>query len=207
MGGGSGEGIYIGEGKDHEDCSSNVHIIGNNLHDLTGEAIDIKRKSANILIEYNKINNINVNSQGAIVLGLDPLKSNDAYNAEFIVRWNCISNVTTRSSDGNFIVVANASSLIEENVMWNAVKHGIEIYNYCDGPNKDVQIQNNIIWGYAGLPIRSNVGNGNGGSANPCSVTRATNIVQSDPVGSDCQENASIFAGPLTTCEGFAPTD
>lgn len=205
--GSSGEGIYIGEGNDHEDYSSDVHIIGNDLHDLTGEAIDIKRKSANILIEYNRINNINVNSQGAIVLGLDPLKTNDTYDGQYIVRRNCISNVTTRNFDGNFIVIANGFCLIEENVMWNAVKHGIDIYNDCDGPNKTVQIRNNIIWGYAGLPIRSNVGNGNGGPTDPCTVARTTNIVQSDPVGSECQENASIFVGPLTTCEGFAPAN
>jgi len=91
--------------------------------------------------------------------------------------------------------------------MWNAVKHGIDVYNDCDGPKKGVQIKNNIIWGYTGLPIRSNVGTGSGGPANPCTVNRATNIVLSDPVGSECQENASIFVGPLTTCEGFAPAD
>ncbi len=203
--GAAGEGIYIGEGNDLEDYSSNVQIVGNYLHDLTGEAIDIKRKSANILIEYNKIDQVNVHSQGAIVLGLDPLKVNDTYDAQFIVRRNCISNVTTRNADGNFIVVGNAYTLIEENVMWNTVKHGIEVYNDCDGANKTVIIKNNIIWGYVGQPIRSNVGSGNGGPNNPCTVTRATNIVQSNPVGSECQEPASIFVGPLTTCTGFAP--
>lgn len=203
--GASGEGIYIGEGNDHLDYSSNVHIRGNYLHDLTGEAIDIKRKSANILIEYNKINNINVKSQSAIVLGLDPGKINDSYDGQYIVRRNCISNVTTRGFDGNFIVVANGSALVEENVMWNSAKHGIDVYNDCDGPNKTVIIKNNIIWGYNGLPIRVNVGNGNGGTVNPCTATRATNIVQSNPVGSECQEPASIFVGPLTSCNGFAP--
>ncbi len=203
--GASGEGIYIGEGNDHLDYSSNIHIIGNDLHDLTGEAIDIKRKSANILIEYNKINNINIKSQGAIVLGLDPKKTNDTYDGQYIVRRNCISNVTTRGSDGNFIVVGNGYTLIEENVMWNTVKHGIDVYNDCDGPNKIVEIQNNIIWSYVGLPIRFNVGNGNAGPVDPCSASRTTNIVQSNPVGSECLENASIFVGPLTSCQGFAP--
>ncbi len=204
--GASGEGIYIGEGNDHLDYSSNVHIIGNYLHDLTGEAIDIKRKSADILIEYNKINNINVKSQSAIVLGLDPLKVNDSYDGQYIVRRNCISNVTSRGFDGNFIVVANGYALIEENVMWNCVKNGIDVYSDCDGPNKTVEIRNNIIWGYnSGLPIRVNVGSGNGGPNNPCATTRATNIVQSNPVGSECQEPASIFVGPLTSCAGFAP--
>jgi len=201
----SGEGIYIGEGNDHLDYSSNIHIIGNNLHDLTGEAIDIKRNSANILMEYNRINNINVNSQGAVVLGLDPKKPDDDYDGQFIFRRNCISNVTSRNADGNFIVVANGYSLIEENVMWNTVKHGIDIYNDCDGLTKTVEIKNNIIWGYVGLPIRANVGNGNGGNTDPCSVIRATNIVQNNPVGSECQESASTFVGPLTSCQGFAP--
>ena len=204
--GGSGEGIYIGEGNDLNDYSSNVHIIGNDLHDLIAEAVDIKRKSANILIEYNKINNINVNSQGAIVLGLDPTAANDAYDGQFIVRRNCISNITSRNSDGNFIVVGNGSTLIEENVMWNCVKNGIDIYNDCDGPNKTVIVKNNIIWGYNNTqPIRSNIGNGNGGPSDPCTVTRATNIVQNNPVGSECQETASIFVGPLSSCNGFAP--
>jgi len=199
----SGEGIYIGEGNDHQDYSSNIHIIGNNLHDLTGEAIDIKRNSANILMEYNHINNINVNSQGAVVLGLDPKKTNDDYDGQFIFRRNCISNVTSRNSDGNFIVVANGYSLIEENVMWNTVKHGIDIYNDCDGSVKTVEIKNNIIWGYVGQPIRANVGNGNGGSTDPCSVIRATNIVQNNSVGSECQLSASDFVGPLTSYQGF----
>lgn len=203
--GSSGEGIYIGEGSDHSDYSSDIHIIGNNLHDLTGEAIDLKRKSANILMEYNRINNINVNSQGAVVLGLDPGQANDDYDGQFIFRRNCISNVTTRNFDGNFIVVANANTLIVENVMWNTASHGIDVYNDCDGPIKTVEIKDNILWGYAGLPIRANVGNGNGGNSDPCTVTRATNIVQSNPVGSECQESSSIFIGPLTSCEGFAP--
>lgn len=203
--GASGEGIYIGEGNDHEDYSSNVHIIGNNIHDLTGEAIDIKRKSANILIEYNMINNIDVKSQSAIVLGLDPLKVNDSYDGQYVVRRNCISNVTSRQYDGNFIVVANGYALIEENVMWNSAKHGIDVYNDCDGPVKTVEIRNNIVWGYVGEPIRVNAGNGNGGPNNPCTVSRATNIVQSNPVGSECQEPSAIFVGPLTSCQGFAP--
>lgn len=202
--GASGEGIYIGEGNDHLDYSSNVHIIGNHLHDLTGEAIDIKRKSANIIIEYNKIEDINVKSQGAIVLGLDPIKTNDAYDGQCIVRRNCIRDVTSRGFDGNFIVVANGYALIEENIMWNCVKNGIDIYNDCDGPNKTVAVKNNIIWGVA-VPIRSNAGNGNGGPDDPCTVTRETNIVQSNPMGSECQESASIFIGPLTSCVGFAP--
>ena len=203
--GSSGEGIYIGEGNDHNDYSSNVHIIGNYLHDLTGEAIDIKRKSADILIEYNKIDEINVKSQAAIVLGLDPLKTNDAYDGEFVVRRNSISNVTNRGHDGNFIVVANGSTLIEENVMWNAVKHGIDVYNDCDGPNKSVIIRNNIIWDYIGLPIRNNIGNGNRGPNDPCTINRTNNIVESDALSSECEEDASIFVGPLTTLEGFAP--
>lgn len=202
---GSGEGIYIGEGNDPQDYSSNVHIIGNYLHDLIGEAIDLKRKSANILMEYNRINNISVSSQGAVVLGLDPTKTNDSYNAQFIFRRNYISNVTGRNFDGNFIVVANGYTLIEENVMWNASKHGIDVYNDCDGPDKKVKIQNNIIWDYNGEPVRTNIGNGNRGPVNNCTVTRANNIVESNPAGTECKENASIFKGTLNTLEGFAP--
>ena len=203
---GAGEGIYIGEGNDPQDYSSNIQIVGNYLHDLNGEAIDIKRKSADILIEYNRIERINVHSQGAIVVALDPLRTNDTYDSNTIIRRNCISDVTTRNADGNFIVVANGFTLVEDNILFNTVAHGIEVYNDCDGPNKTVIIQNNIIWGYNGLPIRENVGSGNDPNVvDPCAVTRNTNIVQNNPVGSECQEPASAFVGPLTTCEGFAP--
>lgn len=201
------EGIYIGQGNSTgvDDYTNNVHIIGNYIHDIPAEAIDLKRDSRSILIQYNRIDRITVPSQGAITVLLRDRPTVGQYDADVRILNNCISNVTQSAFDGNFITIGNGSVDIEENIMFNSVSHGVDIYQHADGSDVNVRLNNNIIWGYNGLPIRENVATGGQAAAGNFEVTRNTNIVQSNPVGSECQEPASAFVGPLTTCEGFAP--
>jgi len=201
----SGEGIYIGSGNNEELYTDNVIIVGNDLHDLIAEAIDVKRHSKMIFIQHNTIDQINVNSQGAIVLGLDTNGQVQNYNAQMLVANNVISNVTSRAFNGNFVVVAVGGVRIFRNVMFNAADHGVAIYNDCDGVEKSVGVIENIIWGYSGLPVQENVTSGNNSPDNPCSVERSKNIVMNNAVKDECAEPASVFQGPLTTFAGFAP--
>ena len=198
-----GEGIYIGEGNNSSHYSQDVTVRGNFVHDMNGEAIDVKRASRNILIEYNKIDNIDVYSQGALTLSLDNLRSQN-YNADITVRRNVISNVKTLAKDGNAIVVAG-DSVIEENLIFNVAKHAIDIYDDANGPTKKVTLKNNIIWNYVGLPIRENINTGNGGPHDPFLVERDHNIVQSDPDQTDCLVQPGSFVGPLSEKDGFTP--
>lgn len=200
-----GEGIYVGEGNNGSNFGNDVVIRGNYVHDMGGEAIDIKRHSRDILIEYNRIENIVVFSQGAITLALDRLDGANTYDANMVVRRNCISNVTTTSFDGEGIVVGNGNTLIEENLIYDIVNNPIDVYNDADGPGKTVTIKNNILWNYGGLPVRENYGSGNGGPVDPFTIIRQSNIVDSNSSGNECLETASIFVGPLTAKAGFSP--
>ena len=204
IGGGRGEGIYVGQGNNSAHYSQNVTIRGNYIHDLNGEAIDVKRASRDVLIEYNKANNISVFSQGAFALALDNLQPQD-YQSDITVRRNIISNVKTLAFNGNAIVVAG-DSIIEENLIFNVAKDAIDIYDDATGPNKKVVLRNNIVWNYGGQPFRENVETGNGGPHNPFSIERIENIVQSDPGQTDCQVVPDTFVGPLSKSDGFTPS-
>ncbi len=172
-GSGRGEGIYIGEGNNNNHYSRNVIIRGNHIHDLNGEAIDIKRASRDVLIEYNQINRIAVFSQGAIVLGLDNRASVN-YQANLVVRRNTINDVTSMQYDGNAIVAAS-DSLIEENLITDIEEEGIDVYNDATGPNKTVTIRRNVIRRTGHQPIRENIGNGNRGPNNPFNIIKSQN--------------------------------
>lgn len=205
VGSGRGEGIYIGSGGQGDLFGDNVIIRGNYIHDMRGEAIDIKRHSRNITIEYNRLEDIGVWSQGAITLALDNLKGGNNYDANIVVRRNCISNVSRLQSDGEGIVVGNGNTLIEENLIYNIFNNAVDVYNDANGPGKTVTIKNNIFWNYGNQPVRENYGSGNGGPVDPFTVIRQSNIVDSDPAANECQETAALFIGPLTSKAGFAP--
>jgi len=99
-GSGRGEGIYLGQGSNPVNHAQDVVLRGNIIYDLQGEAIDVKRPSRDVLIEYNRIDDISVHSQGAITLALDNLRPNDV-QSDVVVRYNVISNVDTLQSDGS----------------------------------------------------------------------------------------------------------
>ncbi len=140
-----GEGIYIGEGNDYTDGANDIIIKDNEIYNTNAEAIDIKIPSYNILIENNYIHNINVNSQGAIVVALN---SNFVkYDANVVIRDNIIHNVTTRKYDGNAIVVASGNTWIYDNTIWDIHSYAIDVYQDFNNPkSKNVYIWNNIIW-------------------------------------------------------------
>lgn len=203
---GRSEAIYVGRGNNPAYFSSNIDIRGADLRELNGEALDLKRNSSDILFEDFVIDDVTVPSQGAIVVLLDS-PSAGSYDGNVIIRRGCISRVKTRPGrpDGNFAVIANGSTIFEDVVAWDCVNHGVDVYNDCDGPDKQVIIRNSIFWDYVGQPIRENVNTGNSTPNNPCAITRLNNIVQSNPAPNECLVSESYFKGPLTTRDGFNP--
>jgi len=200
-----GEGIYLGYGPANglDQYVSDVTIRGAHIHDTFGEAIDIKRDSRRVLMEYLDIHDINVQSQGAITILLDDRGGDISYDAQVELRYSCIRRVTSRAFNGNAVVAAHGRTLIHDNLMFDTAADVIDVYADCDGANKEVEIYNNILWGSS--PVRENVGNAQSGPINNCNITRTDNIVSEGAAANECLENASIFEGPLTTCAGFAP--
>jgi len=172
-GSGRGEGIYIGEGNNDSHYSRNVDIIGNRIHNMNGEAIDVKRASRDILIEYNRIDRIAVFSQGAITLAIDNRRALN-YVANLRVRRNHITNVTTMQHNGNAIVVGMDAE-VEQNVISNIGSDGIDVYADATGSDKRVDIRNNSFSNISGSAIRENVGTGNGTPINRFNVVKSNN--------------------------------
>ena len=201
-----GEGIYIGSGNDEDRWAQNVTIRGNTIYNLRAEGIDVKRASRNITIHNNHIYNVQVSSQGAVVLGLDHNKPEDNYDANIQFYRNCVHDVSTRAFNGNGVTAHLGRTDIYENIIFNTAAEAISVYADCNEINDNISIVNNILWNYGGgQPVEENGNSGNGGPFDNCNITRMANIVQNNSKPTECQETASIFVGPLSTCEGFAP--
>ncbi len=119
------EGIYIGEGASNADRSSKIHITNNHFHDIGnarnwGEAIDVKRQCSDILIERNLIENVVVDSGGAITALFDPVDyPEDARNPNVVIRGNRIRDVRTHPGGwhaAGICIGANGISLIDNTV-------------------------------------------------------------------------------------------
>lgn len=93
------EGIYIGEGGTLSDRSHKIRILENRFYHIGndhnwGEAIDIKGKVYNILVEGNHIENVTVDSGGAITALIDLVDyPTEARNPEIVIRNNQIHSV------------------------------------------------------------------------------------------------------------------
>lgn len=198
-----GEGIYLGYGPagGNSQYVEDIVVRGNYGHDSFNEGLDVKRDCRRITAEYNRFEDLELHSQGAMTFALDD-RGQPGYAFNSVARYNCILRTTTRSSDGNGIVVANAPMDVHDNIIGFCASDAIDVYADCDGPSADVRIYNNILHAYNGLPVRENVGDSGGGST-PCAISRSKNLVQSDAVNDECIVSSEAFRGPLTTCEGF----
>lgn len=206
-----GEAIYLGQGNDSNDGNLTNHVTnttvrGVEIHHTNAEAIDMKRNSAGLLVEYCYLHDIDVKSQGAITCLLDISDAYQAnYDADITIRYNYIDSVTTRDFNGDGIVVALGSALIYGNVITRCAGYGVSVYSDFDGPNDDVTIEANIIRNNTAGDIDVNNTNGNGTTSNPAAVTRTKNYVSSGAVGDE--STALDFVGPIpgTGIAAFAP--
>lgn len=194
---GAGEGVYLGVGSTggEDQFVQNITVRGNHIHDNQGEAVDVKKDSRGIDIEYNLIHDIDVKSQGAITVLLNEATG---YDGDVDVFRNIILNTTTRDFNGNAITAAYGGVRIRENIIAGTAADAIDVYADYTGPNKNCIIERNVIWDFNGLPVRENVGNSSGHATNnPATITRANNVVESGAAANDCNETSAVFIGPL----------
>ena len=142
-----GEGVYLGTGGVLADGSvddvSNVRIIGNDIGNTTGEAIDIKASVFDVIVRDNTIHDIDVHSGGALTIG----RGVRTYDANVIVENNAIWNVSTRSpwNDGVGIRISS-SATVRANVIWNVEHYGIQIEgDLRNADGGEVTVINNFI--------------------------------------------------------------
>lgn len=206
-----GEFIYLGYGPDYTSGQMVNHVFntvirGNEAYNLNAEAIDVKRLSRGVTIEYNFFHDVNVKSQGAItcMLAVNDLTP-ATYNADLIVRHNVVCDTTTRDTNGDGIVIALGTAHVYGNICFNNAGAGIIFYSDFDGPNTDAHAEANICWNNAGGDIVENSINGNGTSTALAVVTRAKNYVSTGAINDET--TTSEFQGPFpaTNVVAFSP--
>ena len=190
-----GEGIYLGEGNDKSNGAHHIALKNNEIYNTNAEAIDIKISSSDILIEGNYIHDINVSSQGAIVVCLN--RNQVAYNANVIIKNNMIHRVTTRSYDGNAIVAASGNTWIYNNTIWDIVSFPIDVYQDFNNPaSNNVYVYNNTIW-TSSLP-RFNVGKTSRGPGGFLATVFEEDNIYQQSRSNNFVADSSDFVSPIT---------
>ena len=139
-----GEGVYIGSGAFGGDATHDVVVSGNEIMNATAEGVDIKQETYNIVVENNRIHDINTIHSGAISVGIGTTHYRDA---NITIRSNSIYGITTRSkyTDGNAIAVS-ASADIYNNIIWDTEHSAIVVdRNFVNKDANDVAIFNNTF--------------------------------------------------------------
>ncbi len=147
-----GEGVYIGTGTGDPDYTRDVHIRDNDISRTTAEAIDIKPRTSDIVVEWNDIHDIETNTSGAVVVGIGPLEYGDP---NVIIRSNLLWNISTSSpySDGNAVTVS-APATVEANVIIGTKHFGV-LTDGNFGTSRAVELRNNVITATGRDPIGS----------------------------------------------------
>jgi len=121
-----GEGIYIGSGKASLCGIETVLINGNTISETTNEAIDIKYNVSDVLIQNNRIDNIDLAFNGVITLSTSEFPKVDG---KYRVLNNRISNFSNRNGyTANAIAVGNGDVVIKDNFVDN--EDGFFVYIY-----------------------------------------------------------------------------
>lgn len=195
---GSGEGVYLGwgSGSGGSRYSNDTVIRGNHMHDLLGEAIDLKKDSVRCIIDGNLIENIEVETQGAITLGLNehPL------NGKVTVTNNRIRGVTARGNDGNGMSVDVADVDIRRNIVWDCANDCIEMYQDIVSPNRTVTVEENILINSPGFKAIEEAGVNLSAFPNVDLgvLVQARNIMMSGATGTNCSVASQNMIGPFT---------
>lgn len=199
-----GEGIYIGTGTGDPDFTRDVVIRNNEIRETSAEAVDIKPRTSDIVVEWNDIHDIETNTSGAVVVGIGPLEYGDP---SVIIRHNLIWNISTSSpySDGNAITVS-APATISSNVIIATEHFGI-LTDGNFGTSRDVEIVGNVIMDTGRDPI------GSWTEPSGASVSRDGNVTGTDaaaelgtepivgglPTSAVYEVRASLGSSPSTT--------
>jgi hypothetical protein len=183
-----GEGIYVGDGSSH-DATHHVTISYNNIHHTKAEAVDVKQTTTYIDVLYNYIHNIEVNSQGAITLGIDSI---NYPSGEYKVVGNRIHDITKRNHDGAGIVVGHGNTWVYNNIIWNIPdSYGIFTQQNFANPNaNNVYIHHNTVLNAASGPLGINLIGAH--KSGPSNVTSSNNLWESSSTG-DLKVTAADF--------------
>ncbi len=208
--------VYFGDGNGGTLTNRVINgLVENNwIHDTApaqngitpaGEGIDVKRPSQNIVIRRNLVENIRVNSQGAVTLVIDCDTVNNVGDYNILAEENYIRNVRTKAGgfNGDGITAAKGATTIRRNIIQNVDGDGVRTLLNVTSSNKSIEIQDNTILGAGGGAIVTNQGNAGQGCNLPATISRCGNATD-DGTG-DVQVTAAAFVGPLTTSSGFAP--
>ena len=153
------EGIYIGYGNNrfsnpNVDYTHDITIQYCDISDRYADGIDLKVGSYNIIVQYNRIHDTVVPSQGAITVLLRGGKKDKlgSRNANVLVDSNLIWNIRKdvgTTYDGAGIIVASGNTTVSNNIIWDIdpVASPIEIYYSFHPKQTQLTIKNNILWG------------------------------------------------------------
>lgn len=187
------EGIYIGDGNSSSDRSHDILIQGNHIYNIGnssawGEAIDLKVQVYNITIVDNLIENVIVNSQGAItvLIGNNNYPS-DATNPNILISRNVIRNVSHHSNGYNGAGISAGSNgvTITNNLIWETDESSLTATKNAANTTGGLNVYNNTFWdgviiNQSGLNggdspvdevLKNNLINGSGGSNDDMSAT------------------------------------
>lgn len=149
-----GEGIYLGTSEpSYRDDSHSILVADNYIHDVVDEAIDVKTGVWGVTIMNNRIEAIDVKSQGAVTISLQGKNWEDG---QYFISGNTISDISSRDLDGVAIWLGHGNAVVENNVIWNVADVGIYVPNTFNLDNaRNVDMTNNTIWntGQASIEI------------------------------------------------------
>lgn len=132
------EGLYLGYGStEWVDGTNNLYVAHNDIWDLPSDGIDLKPGVINSTIELNTIHDIvfNAGAPAGPIAGISVSYGASAppiNNIGVTVRWNRLWNIqapTGYGSDAYFnpIIVGQAGTTVEQNLIWDYDGHGIYI--------------------------------------------------------------------------------
>jgi hypothetical protein len=199
--------IYIGEGafagSATADGSHDILIQDCRIHDNNangGKGVNIKTDTYNVTVRNCLIYNIDVSSQGAVVVLINT-NSNTAIDHNVLIDgcWIWDISKTASGSDGDGINIGKGTTTIRNCVIWECLRDGINVYydNFKGDTYPDVFLYNNTVWGCGGedLDILQDAGPYDQ-SQGDATVTQTNNITE-DATG-DYQALAADFVGPVT---------
>ena len=145
-----GEGIYLGAGSEGGDETNNITIAGNDISQTTGEAIDIKPYVSNVVIDNNRVYDINTGTEGAIVVGLQQgnRTGGNFTNADnVIIQNNKIWNISDRTiyADSNAIRVRSGATIINNEIS-NYGDRGIYVEVDPESSDNNFNIKHNTVY-------------------------------------------------------------
>lgn len=195
------EGIYLGDGGLMTDRSHDILVQGNHLYNIGnsnnwGEAIDIKIKTYNITVVDNLIENVIVNSQGAITALVNDLDYPAGMtDPNILIARNVIHNVRRRSGGYNGAGISAGSNGIRiyNNLIWDCDESSITATRNASNTTGAFTLYNNTLWDGV-LINQSSIGSAN----SPVDPVLANNLIRgSGATGADRIASSSDFIGPL----------